>query len=60
LSDSKENESEITGRKDGLVILLSDADKVTSYRKLIRKYTSEGGTVVTDIRAICVKSFHHH
>ncbi len=50
-SESKVNEGEITGRKDGLVILLSDAGKVTSYRKLIKKYTSEGGTVVMDIRA---------
>ena len=48
-SDGKLKESEIGIRKDGLVILLSDGGKVSTYKKLIKKYTSAGGTIVMDI-----------
>jgi hypothetical protein len=42
-------ESEIFGRKDGLVILLTNGNKVSDYKKLIKTYASAGGTVVMDI-----------
>lgn len=47
----KVNESEVIGRKDGLVLMLSNAKSISAYKKLIKKYTSDGGSIVMDIRA---------
>lgn len=48
--DGGVNKNEIIQNKDGLVIMLSDGNKVSQYKKLINNYTSAGGTVVMDIR----------
>ena len=48
--EEKVQEHEILSRKSGLVILLTDESKISGYRKLIKKYTLEGGTVFMDLR----------
>jgi hypothetical protein len=50
----KVKKNEVNGRKDGLVILLSDGSKVLDYKKLVKDYTAKGGTIVMDIRAFAV------
>ena len=45
------NVDEILERRDGLVVLLSEGNKVYGLKKLVNKYTRAGGTIVMDIKA---------
>jgi hypothetical protein len=49
--DGAIRQNEIVSRQAGLVIMLSDDSRVSSYQNVIKNYLSAGGTVVMDIRA---------
>jgi len=50
-SPDRFDKEKILARKDGMMVFLSDGQKVRSVKKLLNQYTRSGGTIVMDIRA---------
>ncbi len=47
---NKINADDILASKDGMVILITDVNKIKKLKKLISRYTDSGGTIVMDIK----------